>query len=259
MERAIRLQAVRNLRHLGGWPAGDGRRVGWGRLFRSGSLEDMTDADRSALEGLGVRTVIDLRSQFEQRRKPYEWAVGRKVAAPLANDDSVAGIFARFQHGTLSPHDVENWWQLTGVFDCPEQHQESLRTVFASLLEASPAEGVLFHCTGGKDRAGVAAALVLEALGVTRPAVLEDFLLSNVGAEARAAEFIEWTKQATGWAMSPEVAYWLAAVKGEWMETLLGGLADRYGSVEGYLRQALGVGLGELAALRAKYLEAAEG
>ena len=257
MSAVGRLEKVQNLRELGGLPTADGRRVVSGRLFRSGSLHEMTTADRAVLEGLGIRIVIDLRSAFEQARQPYEWPAGRKVAASLAQDEAVAAIFGRFQAGTLSERDVEDWWHLTGVFDIPVERRESLRTVFLTLLAAGPTDGILFHCTGGKDRAGVVSALILEALGVTRAAVIGDFLLSNVGAASRAAEFIEWMRRATGRAMTPETAYWLAGVKGEWLETLLGDLAERYGSVTGYLRDELGIGAVEVAALQGRYLEPA--
>ncbi len=259
MDGVVHLEKVQNLRELGGLPTADGRRVARGRLFRSGSLHEMSEGDRKALEAMGIRLVIDLRSLFEQQRQSYEWPAGRRVAAPLAHDEAVAAIFARVQAGTLSESDVEDWWHLTGVFDIPVEHRSSMRTIFGSLLEAGPDEGVLYHCTGGKDRTGVVSAVVLEALGVTRGAILGDFLLSNVDAEARAAEFIGWMRLATGHAMSPETAYWLAGVKGEWLETLLRGIAERYGSVAGYLRDELGIGAEELAVLRERYLEPAEG
>lgn len=257
MERVIRLEKVQNLRDLGGLPTGDGRRVVRGRLFRSGSLHEMTPADRSALEARGISVVIDLRSAFEQARHSYEWPAGRRVAAPLAEDEAVAAIFARFGAGTLSEREVEDWWNLTGVFDIPVVHRESLRLAFQTLLAAGPEEGVLFHCTGGKDRAGVAAVLVLEALGVTREAILADFLLTNLGARERAAEFSQWMQQATGHALSPEAAYWLAGVKAEWLEEFFERMTGRYGSLAGYLRRELDVGPGELAVLRAGYLEPA--
>jgi protein-tyrosine phosphatase len=256
MERVLRLETIRNLRELGGLPAADGRRVAAGRLFRSGTLHEASEADRTVLERLGIRIVIDLRSPFEQARQSYEWPAGRKVAAPLAHDETVAAIFTRFQASALSERDVEDWWQLTGVFRIPQEHAASLQVIFTTLLAAPTGEGVLFHCTGGKDRTGVVAAFILEALGVTRAAILGDFLLTNVDAAARAEEFIEWMKRAAGRAMSPEAAYWLAAVKGEWLETLLEQTAERYGSVVGYLRDELGFGAAELAELRARYLEA---
>jgi protein-tyrosine phosphatase len=255
MQRGPSLETVRNLRDLGGVPAGDGRRVAAGRLFRSGSLHEASPADRAALEAMGVRITIDLRSAFEQARQPYEWPSGRRIAAPLAHDEAVAAIFARFQAGGLTERDVEDWWRLTGVFRLPEEHVSSMRTIFTTLLEAGSSEGVLFHCTGGKDRTGVVAAFLLEALGATRQTILEDFLLTNVGAAARAAEFVEWMRRATGQAMSPGTAYWLAGVKAEWLETLLDQTAARYGSIAGYLRERLGFGAQEVAALRAMYLE----
>lgn len=257
MNRVVRLATVRNLRELGGLPAADGRRVARNRLFRAATLSEMSAPDRAALESLGVRVVIDLRSAFEQRRQPYEWSAGPKVAAPLAHDEAVSAIFLRFQQGTLSESDIEDWWNLTRVYDIPTDHRESLRTVFVTLLDAGPTDGVLYHCSGGKDRTGIVSALVLEALGATRRAILDDFLLTNEGARAQAAEFIEWMKRATGRALSPEAAYWLAGVKGEWLEEFFRRLADRYGSAAGYLSDELGLGPDELASLRRQYLEPA--
>lgn len=259
MGRVIRLEKVQNLRQLGGLPTARGLQVVPNLLFRSGTLHEMTTGDRAVLEGLGIRIVIDLRSAFEQERQSYEWPVGRKVAAPLADDGAVAAIFGRFQAGSLSERDVEDWWNLTRVFDIPGDHRDSLRTVFRTLLEAAPAEGVLYHCTGGKDRTGVVSALVLDALGVARPAILDDFLLTNTGARARAAEFIEWMERATGRSLTPEAAYWLAGVKEEWLEEFFRRLADRYGSTAQYLRDELGVGPEDLTALRRQYLEPAVG
>jgi protein-tyrosine phosphatase len=258
MDRVLRLERVRNARELGGLPTADGRRVAAGCLFRSGSLHEMTARDRAALESRGVRIVVDLRSPFEQERQSYEWPADGKVAAPLADDEVVAGIFRRFEAGELSELDVEDWWNLTGVFDIPIQHRSSMGTIFATLLEAGPGEGVLFHCTGGKDRTGVAAAFVLSALGVTGEAIVEDFLMTNAEAAERAAEFIGWMKLATGRAMSPETAYWLAGVKREWLETLLQRTATRYRSVAGYLREELGIGAPELTALQGRFLEPSE-
>lgn len=259
MSRVVPLKTVRNLRGLSGLPTRDGRRVAPGRLFRAGSLHGMSEADRAVLESLGVRTIIDLRSLFEQERQSYEWGAGRKVAAPLAHDEVVAAIFRRFVAGSLSEEDLEDWWNLTGVYDIPTDHRESLRTIFVTLLAAGPEEGVLYHCSGGKDRTGIVSALVLDALEVTRPAILDDFLLTNVEARARAAEFVEWMKQATGRALSPEAAYWLAAVKGEWIEEFFRRLVERYGSTAGYLDEELGIGRESLNTLRRLYLELAPG
>lgn len=254
MDRVLHLERVRNARELGGLPTVDGREIAPGRLFRSGSLHEMSEGDRRALESLGVRVVVDLRSRYEQQRQSYEWPAGRKVAAPLADDEIVANIFRRFEAGTLSEMDFEDWWNLTGVFDIPAEHRSSLGAIFAALLEAGPGDGVLFHCTGGKDRTGVAVAFVLSVLGVTREAIVEDFLLTNAEAVARAAEFVEWMRLATGRTMSPERAYWLAAVKREWLEALLQQMADRYGSVAGYLSEQLGIGAAQLARLQDRLL-----
>ena len=261
MTTGLHLERVANLRDLGGLPAGDGRRVVPGRIYRSGSLHEMTGADRRALESWRVRTVVDLRSGWEQRLHPYEWPASRVVAAPLASDEAVAGIFSRFLNGTLTEDEMADWWTTTGVFDAPAEYPESVRAVFAALLEAAPGEAVLFHCTGGKDRTGAVAALVLRALGATPQAIVADFVASNgaLATPERLEELAARLNQGREQPLTPEALFALSGVRGEWLEVMFGRLTARFGSVEAYLAEALGVAAAESATLRAHYLEPAAG
>jgi len=259
-EPDLRLEKVPNLRDLGGWPAGDGRRVARGRIFRSGSLHEMTDADRRALEGAGIRTVVDLRSTWEQGHQPYEWPFGRRVTAPLAHDDSVVFIWGSFLEGTLTEAEMADWWTTTGVFDAPAHYPESVRTVFTALLEAMPGDAVLFHCTGGKDRTGAVAALLLAALGATPEAVTADFLAGNdyLTSPERLEEVAARLNRDREQPLTPEAVFALSGVKAEWLQEMFARLTARYGSVEGYLHDALGLTEAELVGMRERYLEPAE-
>ena len=231
-----------------------------GRLYRSGSLHDMTDDDRSALEALGIRTVIDLRSEWERRQHPYEWPRARIVLAPLIDDELVASINVRFRAGTIPSEELEDWWQLTRVFQAPEEHSSSIRVIFDTLLQAGPGDAVLFHCRGGKDRTGMVSALLLDALGVTREEILADFMLSSeIADDERVTENLAVIIDTAGLnSLSEEALSALTGVRREWLDTLFRRIEDRFGSVKGYLTDHVGIDDRALARLREMYLEPAE-
>ena len=255
-----RLHSIVNMRDLGGLETPDGRRVAGNRLFRSGSLHEMTREDRSALEELGIRIVIDLRSEWERRQQPYEWPNNRIVSAPLIDDQLVASINARFKTGEISSGELEDWWQLIRMFHAPEEHISSIRKIFDTLIEANSDEAVLFHCRGGKDRTGVIAALVLDALGVTRKAILTDFMLSDELPEAERGmgQLTAIIDAAAPASLSDEARSSLTGVRQEWLDTLLRRIEDRYGSVARYLTDDVGIGDRGLARLQEMYLESTE-
>lgn len=249
-----------NLRDLGGLRTPEGAEVRRGRIYRSASLNELTGADRRALEALGISTVIDLRAEFERSLHPYEWPGVRIVTAPLVHDDEVRSIITRFQDGTLREDELKDWWRLTGVYDAPYEHLPAVKTVFQTLIEADDDDAILYHCRGGKDRTGMVSALVLGALGVSAEDILGDFLASNdaLQAEAPGEALTAAVNEALGSALSPEAAFSFAGVRAEWLERLVQGIEEQSGSVEAYLREAVGLGAAGLAALRARYLKPAE-
>jgi protein-tyrosine phosphatase len=257
----VLLAKVANLRDLGGIRVGRERRVIPGRIYRSASLHEMTDDDRRALESLRIRTVVDLRSAWEQRHLAYAWPFGRYVAAPLASDESVIAIYHNFMEGTLPEAAMADWWATTGVFDAAAEYPESVRAVFAALLEAAPGEAVLFHCAGGKDRTGAVAALVLRALGAAPEAILADFMATNdsLATPERLEELAARLNQGRETEISRQALFAISGVKAEWLGIMFARLAARFGSVEAFLRDALGLTEDDLAALRERYLEPAEG
>jgi protein-tyrosine phosphatase len=255
----MRPDGVVNLRDLGGIPAAGGRRVVPGRIFRSASLYELTPAGRRALEERRIRTVVDLRSAWEQGHQPYQWPSGRHVAAPLADDAAVSVIWQAFMDGTMTEAAMADWWTTTGVFDAPAIYPKSVRAVFTALLEAAPGEAVLFHCTGGKDRTGAVAALLLRALGALPGAIVADFVASNetLATPERLEELADRLNRGRSRPLSPEALFALSGVKAEWLDEMFGRLAARYGSVEAYFRDALGLTEADLEALRERYLEPA--
>lgn len=254
--RVLHLQAVPNARQLGGLATHDDRRVASNRLFRTGTLHRMTESDRVTLSDMGVGTVIDLRSDWERGNEPYRWPEVEIISAPLVSDDLVSSIHARFATGDLSDAELIDWWGLTRVPLALETHLYSMKTIFETLLGTPADQGVLYHCSGGKDRTGVVSAVVLEALGVVRADIAADFIATNdSGPDETGDRFIARLEAARGSRLSREALASITGVKTEWLDGLFALIAERYQSVDGYLVDRVGLGESDLLTLRNRYLE----
>ncbi|WP_243229743.1 tyrosine-protein phosphatase [Microbacterium sp. CIAB417] len=159
-----------NLRDLGGLALVDGGTTPFGRVYRSGRPETMTDAGWQALRDAGVRTVIDLRNAPERQRRDSDPAVS------VGHADGVVIVHAP----TEDPDDPEFLSVCGPWLDHPRSYGDNIRmyperfaAVF-SALAASPGP-VLFHCAGGRDRTGMVAAMLLALTGVEHDAILADY------------------------------------------------------------------------------------
>lgn len=168
--RWVQLEGVENVRDLGGMPLAGGGSTRFGQVLRSARLYDMTEADVELLVGkYGLRTVIDLRTPAE---------VERDGPTPLER----AGV--RTEHLTVLPEgqrplprDGEDpkLFNYRGYLD----HRPENMLAAVRLLTEPDAGPALVHCAAGKDRTGVFCALVADAVGVRRDAVVDDYTLSN--------------------------------------------------------------------------------
>lgn len=174
-ERFVPLEGAFNLRDLGGLPTADGRLVRTGRVFRADSPALLTDADKSVVTSLQVAQVIDLRSGEEAEEGT--WAVHPNMRRELFE------IIDPAKHPTPS----------NGVvMPAMPDHEAFAQRYVNRLTEGGPKlaaaaqtltrsvdEGVIFHCSAGKDRTGLLAAFVLSALGVDREHVIADYGASD--------------------------------------------------------------------------------
>jgi hypothetical protein len=180
--RHIELAGCFNFRDLGGYRTVDGRVTRWRRLFRADGLDALEDGDREALAGLGIRTVIDLRTDMEATRR---------LTTEPGEDDAprAVGTFpgATYHHLPLTEvlpgeEDAPHWEDPRFV---SERYGGMLRDGSASvvhalrLLSSSDRLPAVFHCSVGKDRTGVLAAVVLGLLGVPDDVIVDDYTLSR--------------------------------------------------------------------------------
>jgi protein-tyrosine phosphatase len=171
MTSTRRLEGAPNFRDLGGLSTADGRTTRVGVVFRSSGLEELTDADvRYLLDCIGLKTVFDLRSPDDIEVSDVLVAAGiRVVNHPIVRDGASTSL-----RRPLRPDGRVDVARVYRTF--MEASAATIATIFSELVDgATPA---VFHCAAGKDRTGVVAALLLGAAGVTREAIVADFMAS---------------------------------------------------------------------------------
>nr|WP_295107550.1 tyrosine-protein phosphatase [uncultured Caulobacter sp.] len=172
-ERLLPLTGGRNFRDLGGWRSVDGRQVKWGRIYRSGVMTDLTMADITYLQDLGVTVICDLRNPQERATEPSPFlkAGGPRVAAFDYETVSLAPFVAM----TTREQAIQ------GFADAYVALLDHLAPNFTDLFArlADDAGPLAMNCSAGKDRTGLASALVLSTLGVSRATVIADYALSQ--------------------------------------------------------------------------------
>jgi protein-tyrosine phosphatase len=237
----IALEGAVNFRDLGGYATGDGQRTRWRVLFRADGLGELTGTDLGVLRDLGIRTVIDLRSDYEVEQSRFD-----VEAHPVA--------FHHFPFIDTLP-DAEAWVRRPGLLG--SQYKEMLDEAgpqIVGALEVLAGPGAcpaVFHCTAGKDRTGLLSALVLTLLGVPEDTVVADYALSGEAMERLRAKLI--LKYPEGRTVIADFDEVFNAHPSNMVE-LFGHLRERYGSIEGYAAH-IGIGDNVRARLRETLLE----
>jgi protein-tyrosine phosphatase len=255
-ERLLPLEGAHNFRDLGGYPTSDGRHVRWGQLFRSDALAELTDDDLAYVSELGIALVCDFRGPGERESEPDRLPsdpAPEVALLPIADDlvDPNA-IRESLESGDLGDLDFAGVL-IEGNRRFATQFADRYRVMFDRIL-SSGGTPALVHCTGGKDRAGFASAMLLSALGVPRETVFRDFLATNV----YTAEFIESTLRMIRFAslfrVDPERVRPMLEVHPAYLQAAFDVIDEQYGSLARYQREALGLDAERLDRLRAMLL-----
>lgn len=245
-DRLVPFEGAHNFRDLGGYPSSFGGTTRWGVLYRAAGLSEMTPADLDEFRELGIRTVYDLRRDEEREMAPDP--------VPTVHVCLLSEVIANApmpDRSALVDHDDgTNFMRLLYSGLLAHAGPEMGRMI-SHLVEQDVAPAV-FHCTAGKDRTGMLAALILLAVGVDRETVLDDFELTNryVTRETHAAMY----QRMIDHGMSPEAAAGMFAAARPSMAAALDELDEVYGGAEAYLVSHAGLDAGHLARLRALLL-----
>jgi protein-tyrosine phosphatase len=252
--RTLPATGIHNFRDSGGYRVGEGRRLAQGLLYRSAEHTTATDADLKIVDTLRLAAIVDLRGTAERlaapSRRPFGFSVpvyvvdGETALDATGNEQALAHVDAAgARAGTLQRYVTMPFRPMLVA---------ALRLYFQTLAYATGS--VLVSCTAGKDRTGVAVALLHSTLGVHFDDILSDYLLTNSAGDsnARLAALRPDLERRYGGTMDEEAVRVAASVHEEYLNASLTVIRERYGSIDAYVTRALGVTDAMRAALLAR-------
>jgi protein-tyrosine phosphatase len=256
--RNIAIGSVPNLRDLGGWSTTDGT-IQRGLLYRSAEFGNLTGPDLRAFDALGIRSVFDMRTADERAAQENVLPDGvRYVVVDILKDAtgaSPAQLLALLDNPTAAEAMLGGGKSVALFEDAYRQIIDlpsalaGYRSFFDAIVrpENLPAA---FHCTTGKDRTGWAAAALLLLLGVSYDDVMAEYLLTNAQLLPSLQPLLDRFAAAGG---DPELLMPVLGVRKEYLDAAIDEMTARYGDIEGYFRDGLGLDDATIAALRSSF------
>ena len=245
----LQFEGIENVRDLGGMTRADGAVVRTGRLLRTGRLEKATDADAARLEKMGLWAVVDFRDIGECDRNP-DRVIGSAVYHKMPALPPLSDFFGKpGEPGFTAKRCHDDFCMIYRLLAQSPQSQETY-TKFFEILLASQGRTVLWHCTQGKDRTGVAAMLLLSALGFEREQILDEFMLTNEFTLPLLERMLS-----TGHHDDADIMREVFTVWRENAQLYFDTVELEYGSVQNYLEMALNIGPEQIETLEGYYLE----
>lgn len=263
----LEIKRKHNLRDLGGFMVNKDHEVRRSMIYRSGSLHNLSNSDALELERSGISVILDLRTPLEIEEKPDTLIPGVKYIRTPFLTDSTVGITR--QSGSdpvkiikklrkdkeellrILP-DMEALY-LQMVLDPVNQKQLGLcmNTIIDTVLEGKK---VLFHCTAGKDRTGIMAALLLNILGVSRTDVLKDYIKTNRSVYSGAVKRGFLIGAMTRSFNMGLTCYQLFMAQQRHLIKTMSLIRKKYGSTDAFVIDTLGVGAEKLSQFKQKMI-----
>lgn len=224
-ERDIPLKGARNFRDLGGFATGDLGYVKWGLLFRSEDLSSLTPNDLEYLDSIGINSIIDFRSESEMKKSPDRKPDSVKFNFPIAINPGAASS------SNMSKPDTES--QSTLLLQMQNMYRQyindptcirAFKRMFL-VIQNNHSSPLVLHCSAGKDRTGIAVALILFALGVSERDIMENYMESNGHIPTRYQEFMKRRPRSQP----------LFTVRRSYLRTSINEIKEKYGSIETFL------------------------
>ncbi len=256
-QRVLKFKGFSNFRDLGGYVSARGAQVKWGVLYRSGHLAKMKFADLKRFKSLDVHTVIDFRSDLEREKDPNRLPALNNIktlSLPILDPSTSAWakeLRAAIQNKNFQNFDpsekMREWYQVLAV-----ENVDQYKCFIHAVLKAQGAP-VLWHCTAGKDRTGLAAAILLQLLDVQHDTVVKDYLLSAKYADQRRT-LILLLRLTRGKEVAKNIQTFMRVEK-EWINAAFRTIDHHWGSFETYSHDALGLSGEQINQLRHNLLE----
>ncbi len=249
-KREIKLQGAINFRDVGGYTTTDGRHVKWGKIYRSATLDKLTSEDLKKIQNLSVNYVADFRGPYEVKQAPDKLPQGlTRVSLPAGSENIGDSNYMKSIMKNMALGDSF----IVGFYSNTTSFKNRYKPVFEELLQLNKDSALLFHCTAGKDRTGIAAALILYALGVSKDTIMQDYLATNYYRSAENERAIAGMVKNYG--LNETVATSMMAAKANYLDATFKSIIRQYGSVDNFLATEMGMDKKKIKKLRQLYLD----
>jgi protein-tyrosine phosphatase len=267
--RVLPLEGSNNFRDLGGYIGADGKHIKWGMLFRSDHLHRLTVRDEKVLDEIGIKTVIDYRSQDEYQVQPNQsWktlkhtfhlipAAQRAIIAAKAGstEEKVRQLVQREVDKDINLDNSGQTMISQGKdFARLDENKKIYRKMIDLLLDENNTP-IDQHCRGGKDRTGYGIAIILYLLGVDMETIIEDYMLTKTlrakRNERRMAQYANETDDKN----VLDYLFSMLDTRSEYLESSFSEMINISGSIDAYFKNELRITKEEIARLRNIYLE----
>jgi protein-tyrosine phosphatase len=247
--REIKLQGAINFRDIGGYATKDGRHVKWGKIYRSAELSHLTPADLTKLQQLPLAYVADFRGPYEVKAAPDKIPVtATRISLPAGSEHTGDSNYMKTLFKSAKGDSG-----LISFYSNITPFKDRYAPLFNELLQADKDSALLFHCTAGKDRTGIAAALILYALGVDEPTIIEDYVATNYYRRNENERAIKGVVQM--YKIDEVTARNLMSAKEAYIRATFTTIKSQYGTMDIYLEQVMGLSKEKRGLLQQKYLE----
>lgn len=267
-QQYLPVDGIVNARDLGGYPAAGGKTVRHGLLLRSASLAEAKEKDLSYLSGIPVGTVVDFRMDFELRGKEDKMIPGARYVRLPVNSSGID--VADEDAKELSRHksfDIRKFIMIAAFNKRAQKiaHEmypimvmdEDCQKQFAAFLQMAvhADSAILFHCTQGKDRAGLASAFILSALGVDRETIIKDFDATNAIYAKDVKRLSRRVRFFGGKDKEIETVKAFIGANTDNFIKVLDLIDSEYGSMLNYIQGPLGLSDNDIQRLKERYLQ----
>lgn len=254
--RLVNLDGTDNFRDCGGYETIEGRRVKWGLLYRSDQLSNISERDVTFLKNMGLKTIVDYRSKSEATSAPNKEISGTstysldpnartaQLAAGSIDDSENKSILDLLKEHKFNPEKYgnpeKNMYKEYKKFIYSESSKKAYRELIKLILDENNLP-LVQHCRGGKDRTGFGATVILLALGVREECVIYDYTLTNQYRVEKNKRQMKLYKKYTKDEKTLALLSTLQQSKAKYMETAINEMKKAYGSIDSYLKDALGI------------------
>ena len=245
--RELPLEGAVNFRDLGGYVATDFHRISTGRIYRAGDISKLTDADMDEMKRRKIYTVIDFRGEDEVAAAPDRLLPGADYLHLPAGSEKSAD-WASFTQGYASGTEV-----MIAFYSDVSVFKDRYRPFFRKLLMLPDTSAIVFHCSAGKDRTGIAAALFLYTLDVSMETILADYVSTNIYRRAENEKLIDYLTNEQG--IDRTMATEIMDANPLYLETAFQALKRQYGSIDSFIYRELGINEAAKLRLREKFLQ----